>query len=171
MSEPKNLMLDGVKDYSRFFQKVLMPRDLDKCWLWLRGENEHGYGYFRIDGKTVKAHRVSYVHWKGEIPSGMDVDHVCHNKPCVNPDHLRTATRAENMQNRKGARRDSASGVRGVTLQPDGRYRARVKHDGRNHCGGVFDTITEAEAAAIALRNKLFTHNDMDRTTDGKEAR
>jgi hypothetical protein len=68
-------------------------------------------------------------------------------------------TQAENMQNRKGATVLSKTGVRGVTLCPDTK-RFRVVVDGKHV--GRYDTIAEAELAAIEARNKVYTNNLAD---------
>jgi hypothetical protein len=55
------------------------------------------YGCFRVDGKTVRAHRVAYELFNGDIPFGMHVLHSCDNPPCVNPDHLYLGTNLDNV--------------------------------------------------------------------------
>lgn len=98
------------------------------------------------------------------IPDGMDIDHMCHVRECVNPSHLRACTRKQNLENRAGADRDSKSGVRGVHWRKDIRkWNAKVRHNSRDYYVGVFQSLEEAEAAVIAKRNELFTHNDTDR--------
>jgi hypothetical protein len=100
----------------------------------------------------------------------MVIDHTCHNRRCVNPDHLRTVTHKQNQENRSGAQPNSTSGVRGVTwMSREKRWVSQVSHNGKQYVGGYFKTIAEAEASVIALRNKLFTHNDMDRLDTQKE--
>lgn len=63
------------------------------CWLWTAGANRGGYGTFRADGRrSVLAHRWSYEHLIGEIPPGLELDHLCVVTLCVRPDHLEPVT-------------------------------------------------------------------------------
>jgi hypothetical protein len=61
--------------------------ELGPCWVWTGGTAD-GYGVFWLDGRLRKAHIVSYTWAKGEIPADRERDHLCRNRPCVNPDHL-----------------------------------------------------------------------------------
>jgi len=134
------------------------------CWLWTGSKSSAGYGYINVGGKTLKAHRVAYELAFGTIPSGLHVDHTCHTRSCVNPEHLRTVTNKQNQENRTGARANSKSGVRGVSwYAARKKWEAQVQHNGRNIHLGRYATIAEAESAAIAKRLELFTHNDTDR--------
>lgn len=83
----------------------LIRPDLGRCWIWLGGRmatknhggaRRPGYGYTRIGGRGMGAHRASYLLMVGQIPSGMHVDHLCRITLCVNPDHLEPVTSAEN---------------------------------------------------------------------------
>lgn len=61
------------------------------CWLWIGGENGKGYGRMRW-GKNYRAHRLAYELLRGPIPSGLELDHLCRVKCCINPDHLEIVT-------------------------------------------------------------------------------
>ena len=144
----------------RFWTKVDKS---GQCWEWTANKSS-GYGYFYFDGTNAPAHRYSYQLANGPIPASTDIDHGCRNKLCVNPDHLRLASRKQNMENLPEVRSNNTSGFRGVSWHPAARkWRARVQSQGRSYSGGLHETREEAQAAVIALRNQLFTHNILDR--------
>lgn len=144
----------------RFWDKVDKS---DDCWTWLGSKGPRGYGIVMIQDRPVKAHRFAYELTYGAIPEDYVIDHICGVTSCVRPIHLRLATRKQNTEHLTQLRRDNTSGVRGVRLTANGRWTAGVRHLGKQYHLGTFDTRDEAEAAAIAKRNELFTHNDGDR--------
>jgi len=111
----------------------------------------------------MPAHRYAYERANGPIPDGLVIDHKCHNILCCEASHLRLATTKQNMEHRAGPNRNNkSSGVRGVVKHGSG-WKARVMHNGKTiHCG-TYRTIPAAEAAVIAMRIELFTHNLIDR--------
>ena len=72
------------------------------CWFW-KGARANGYGYVRWKGKVEPAHRVVYRILRGPIPEGKELDHLCRNRPCVNPDHLESVTSKQNTLRGEGA--------------------------------------------------------------------
>jgi len=67
------------------------------CWLWMRQINRYGYATYRKSKKTLFVHRLTYTLVKGPIPSGLQIDHLCRVRHCVNPAHLEAVTKAENI--------------------------------------------------------------------------
>jgi len=62
------------------------------CWVWDAYKSPSGYGQFRHAGRILKAHRWAYEHFIGPIPYGLQIDHLCRNRACVNPSHLEPVT-------------------------------------------------------------------------------
>jgi len=78
--------------------------DNNLCWEWVGAVGTDGYGVFRMGNKLYKAHRASHILYKGEIPKGLQVDHLCMNRLCVNPEHLEAVTYTENIRRAAAAR-------------------------------------------------------------------
>lgn len=69
------------------------------CWIWQRTKNKKGYGRARdADGNPAAAHQIAYQEANGPIPEGLQIDHLCGNPSCVNPDHLEAVTLTENIR-------------------------------------------------------------------------
>ena len=109
-----------------------------ECWVWNASINASGYGWFRGEFSKQKygytgrlAHRWSYEHFVGKIEDGFELDHLCKNKACVNPEHLRQVTHAENMKGLLHSRR--------VEICPNGHeyigknLLIRTRNDGREY--------------------------------------
>ncbi|MBF4998641.1 HNH endonuclease [Nocardia sp. BSTN01] len=103
------------------------------CWVWQGRRSSKGYGYIDRKGQGFRAHRVSYTVFRGQIPGGLVLDHLCRNTSCVKPEHLEAVTNRINLKRGVGLTaervraRDSGRCINGhvlanVGLYRDGRY-------------------------------------------------
>lgn len=81
-----------------FWSKVEIPENRVDCWRWKETINGNGYGRYWVRPHWIAAHRFSYEQFKGAIPEGLQVRHLCHNRLCCNPDHLDVGTAKENAR-------------------------------------------------------------------------
>lgn len=127
-----------VQWFIRFWEKV-DQRGPDECWLWTAGCFTDGYGSFRLGGRSLRAHRVSYEVSTGPIPEGLVVMHSCDTPLCVNPAHLSVGTVGDNSRDmvskkrHRNSRKDAC--VRGheftsatTYIRPNGSRECRVCH-------------------------------------------
>lgn len=100
----------------RFDQRVRRT-DNTGCWMWTGAKTVAGYGILCTGRRQrIYAHRFAVETFRGQIPDGFDVDHLCRNPGCVNPEHLEAVTHIENVR-------------RGTTAAV-----ARARHASRTHC-------------------------------------
>jgi hypothetical protein len=83
----------------RFMEKIKVDSS-SGCWLWMAFRNRDGYGtlFNTSERRHIGAHRVSFELFKGPIPEGHEVDHLCRNRGCVNPEHLDAVTHHVNIK-------------------------------------------------------------------------
>lgn len=129
-----------------------------ECLVWTGSKNQKGYGRLANRGRLESAHRVAYELSTGPIPAGMEVDHICFNRACVEPSHLRLADRSSNTQYRRGAQPNSKSGIRNVH-EKNGKWFVRLKVKQKNRIWGPFDTADEAKSEARRRREEFFYHS------------
>ncbi len=146
----------------RFWSRVERS---ETCWIWRGATATNGYGRFVAGNVHHPVHRFAWQAIRGDLPAGSQLDHRCHQRLCVNPDHLRPVTGWQNQQNHQGPTTASSTGVRGVfpASGRPGRYVIAVTLQGVKHRRGSFGTLEEAAKAVVELRNSLHTYNDMDR--------
>ncbi len=73
------------------------------CWFRYSRARNSGYTTLQVDGRRIGAHRFAYAAFVGDIPPGMEVDHLCRDRGCVNPEHLELVDRATNLSRRDEA--------------------------------------------------------------------
>lgn len=139
----------GIEE--RLLSKVI-PEPNSGCWLWVGAINSGGYGHITVANKTASAHRVSYRAFKCDVPDGMDLDHLCRIRCCVNPDHLEPVTRSINcrrgLTSQAGAAKQRAKThcPRGHEYTPDNTY----THSGQRKC----KTCRRAAVNRCAAKNR-----------------
>lgn len=84
----------NARTTAKFFARLERVGD---CWEWTGVLSDNGYSRFYMNGSMHYGHRVSFEHFTGPIPDGLEIDHLCRNRKCVNPDHLDAVTRRVNL--------------------------------------------------------------------------
>lgn len=123
------MALLGEYNTPQIFWKKVLVGGLEECWLWKEGTFSNGYGRFKQNYKSLRAHRVALTLVRGQAPFGRDLAlHSCHNKLCCNPLHLRWGTHEENMEDR--AARKLPAHNKGVFtgMSSGARWRKRQAH-------------------------------------------
>lgn len=159
--------MDGpfqVKSQSLDESFLRRTRRVGECLIWTGSKTPKGYGMIGGSRNRHYVYRWVYEQRHGEIPANMEIDHICGNPSCCEITHLRAVTRSQNNENWINPNSNNTSGYRDVFFRKEsGRWFVRVGHKGDYCSGGTYDTPEEANEVAIALRNKLHTHNDRDR--------
>ena len=145
----------------RFLSRVLLDDD-DRCWEWIGQKNQANYGRFASDminspTRLVVAHKFCYEYFVGPVPKGLELDHLCRNRSCVNPSHLEPVTHSENV-------------LRGASPEL-----ARMRQRSKTHCrnGHEFtpentyfrkDTFRNCRACAKDVQQRLRDNAKLGKT-------
>lgn len=156
----------GAKDLARFMAKH--DESDNGCWVWTAAKNHKGYGSF-FHGKSVPAHRASYKHFVGEGPKGLEIDHLCRVRSCVNPEHLEAVTHMENIM--RSVQATIGNGI--ITHCPSGHeytpenLRTYNREKGYQSCVACYKAHRRSyqkrkaecqTCGAVVLRNNLSKH-------------
>jgi len=144
--------------------KVVRGVQPDSIGRPIRGKDRSGYYRVRINDKDYYVHRLAFLYMLGEIPEF--VDHINHVRTDNRWHNLRPCTQQQNQWNQK-VRKDSATGHKGVTIEPKviKYYRARIYKSGKEYDLGLYETVEEASEAynkkAIELFGQFAVLNDI----------
>lgn len=122
----------------------------DGCWIFAP-LNPNGYGHFWYQGRFHASHRVAYLLFRGPIPDGLVLDHLCRRPACVNPWHLEAVTQRENL-------------LRADTFQ--------ARNAAKTHCdhGHAFDTVNTCISFDGSRRCRMCARESTRRSRARKPA-
>lgn len=133
----------------RFLPKV---QHLDNgCWQWTAALSTEGYARFTdltSDGRytCVYGHRWAYTHFVGPIPDGLELDHLCRNRGCVNPEHLEPVTRSVNL--RRGEHLSGRTARTGLCQRGHSMADAIIQPNGGRRCRTCCNALRRARYQA-----------------------
>lgn len=113
--------------------------ELGPCWVWTGYRDHRGYGRFRVQRRSPRAHRVAVELARGPVPDGLEVDHLCSRRSCVNPAHLEAVTHTVNV-------------ARGRLGETNARRGAALTHCKRGHAFDAANTARNPSTGRRACR-------------------
>lgn len=135
------------------------------CWEWQGTRNPCGYGCFRVDGRNTKVHRWAYEHYRGPIQAGMQIDHLCRNRACANPDHLEVVTPHVNLL--RGISPPAVNATKSVCPKCGGEYTAIGD---RRRCKSCTAEAKTTYAGRYSAKEKAWREANADRVHAAQKA-
>lgn len=121
-----------VSPIERLFTKFVIADN--GCWLWTASCGRGGYGRFNYEGRAQSAHRCAYELLVGPIPDGLEIDHLCRVRNCVNPDHMEPVTHRVNVLRGMGSSAKRARQTHCKNGHPFDEKNTYMRPDGRRAC-------------------------------------
>ncbi len=154
MPKVQEPVLEQAKIEARFCAKVDKGGPLwngTPCWVWTGAHTRKGYGSFHFQGRLAPSHRVAYEILVAPIPAGLEIDHLCRNRACVNPEHMEAVTQRVNWERGRAITRLKAL----KTLCWRGHPLARVRPSGKRECSVCCKIRSPASTASARVRRAL----------------
>lgn len=156
----------SIFDLPQRLQDKIMPEPNSGCWLWEGGVAGKGYGVTRHNGRQRYVHAVVYELLVGQVPDGLECDHLCRNTYCVNPHHIEPVTHKENLR-RSTAIAAAKAWTDSITRCPKGHEydeKNTYRREGKKHCRQcaklacrAYDERNKSQRAAAARAHRLKT--------------
>ncbi len=144
-------------------------RSSTECWPWIGPFVPSGYGCCQFVGKNYVAHRVAYELLVGPIPQGLQLDHLCRVRRCVNPSHLEPVTNRENTIRGIGPELARQRGLAVTHCRRAGHpYTSENTgrdHDGKRYC---LACSRDSNRTGPPRRPRGPLRDVVDRTADGR---
>ena len=151
-----------ARAFCRFSKHVNIP-DEHGCMLWTAARGANGYGRFGLKvnerWRAFIAHRLAYEHFVGPVPRGLELDHLCRNRACINPTHLEPVTRWENIMRGQSVSAKHAAKTHCPRGHPYAGSNLRVTEQGRQ-CKACQREKYRETHPFVRLDSKLKTHCD-----------
>jgi hypothetical protein len=145
-----------TQDQARFLSCVRILGS--GCWEWTRAIANHGYGMYHLGGAHITAQRAAYILFVGPIPKGLHIDHLCRNKPCVNPAHLEAVTQGENTRRGAKSRQVGRHRTHCTAGHPMNKANTYEVKDGRRTCRTCNKGLSSVPTAPPTPQNGEKTH-------------
>lgn len=132
-----------------YVERRIQPEPNTGCWLWVGSVRADGYGEVRVGGRLgmrQRAHRIVYEIHRGPIPGGLQLDHLCRVRCCVNPDHLEAVASRENLL--RGLTIPAAHAVKDQCPRGHAYYVKKNGARGCRSCHAAQERVRRAKARA-----------------------
>lgn len=117
---------------AQFWAKTLKREN--GCWEWSGAHFHNGYGRARYHGRDTVAHVIAWELTNGPVPQGLELDHECRNRGCINPAHLEPVTHQVNQMRGTSFVRENAEKTECLKGHPLSGENLFIRNDGRRRC-------------------------------------